>query len=100
MHHAVSRDHARLVFINGAVQITDLGSLNGTFIGKQQQRRGLLWRLLLQIRTGGTLAGKQKQRLAPHTPALLAPGEVFWIGPDIQFIMDAAPRAPNPATER
>jgi hypothetical protein len=72
----VSRDHARLVVTNGTVQITDLGSTNGTFVGEQ------------------------KRRLAPHTPELLAPGEVFWIGPDIQLIVDAAQEPGSPKQER
>jgi pSer/pThr/pTyr-binding forkhead associated (FHA) protein len=65
-NHRVSRDHARLVFINDAVQLTDLGSANGTFVSRD------------------------KRRLAPNAPELLAPGEVFWIGPDVKLSVDAA----------
>jgi hypothetical protein len=72
----VSRVHARLVLVNGAVQLTDLGSTNGTFVQED------------------------KRRLAPHTPELLAPGEVFWIGPDVKFSVDPAQELAAPKKRR
>lgn len=63
-NHRVSREHARLMLVNGAVQLTDLGSTNGTFVKAD------------------------KRRLAPQEIELLAPGDVFWIGPDVQLSVD------------
>jgi pSer/pThr/pTyr-binding forkhead associated (FHA) protein len=60
----VSRDHARLVVSNDAVQIADLGSTNGTFVSPE------------------------RRRLTPHRPEPLAPGEMVWIGPDITLVVD------------
>jgi hypothetical protein len=69
----VSRDHARLVLVqDGRVQISDLGSRNGTFVRQD------------------------KRRLAPNTHELLAPGEQFWIGPDVKLVVGAAQEAGSP----
>jgi hypothetical protein len=57
----VSKKHARLELLNGGVQITDLGSLNGTYLGEN------------------------KRPLAPDQPERIGFGEVFWIGPDIKL---------------
>jgi pSer/pThr/pTyr-binding forkhead associated (FHA) protein len=64
----VSRDHARLLLLQGGqLQISDLGSTNGTFVGRD------------------------RRRLAPNAPELLAPGEPFWIGPEVKLVVGAAP---------
>jgi pSer/pThr/pTyr-binding forkhead associated (FHA) protein len=64
----VSRDHARLLLLQGGqLQISDLGSTNGTFVGRDGRR------------------------LAPHAPEPLAPGDVFWIGPEVKLVVGAAP---------
>jgi pSer/pThr/pTyr-binding forkhead associated (FHA) protein len=75
-NHRVSRDHARLVLVHdGKVQISDLGSTNGTFVRQD------------------------KRRLAPNTQEVLAPGDVFWIGPDVEFVVGAAQETGTPKNE-
>src|SRR4051812_7355367 len=54
-HEAVSRQHAELLLSPEGVVLTDLGSKNGTFVGRV--------------------------RLAPHQPVRLVPGSVIRIGP-------------------
>jgi hypothetical protein len=71
-NHRVSREHARLVLVGGAVQLTDLGSTNGTFVNED------------------------KRRLSPHAPELLRPGQVFWIGPDVKLTVDAPQELASP----
>ncbi len=63
-NHRVSREHARLLLVSGVVQLTDLGSTNGTFVKEE------------------------KRRLVPQEIELLAPGDVFWIGPDVKLSVD------------
>jgi hypothetical protein len=71
-NHRVSREHARLVLVNSAVQLTDLGSTNGTFVKED------------------------KRRLAPHAPELLASGDVFWIGQDVKLSVDVPQEITSP----
>jgi hypothetical protein len=71
-NHRISREHARLVLVGGAVQLTDLGSSNGTFVNED------------------------KRRLSPHAPELLRPGGVFWIGPDVKLTVDAPQKLSSP----
>ncbi len=75
-NHRVSREHARLVLVGGAVQLTDLGSTNGTFVNED------------------------KRRLSPHAPELLRPGQVFWIGPDVKLTVDASQDLSSPRRQR
>jgi hypothetical protein len=60
----VSSDHARLAPAEGGVQLTDLKSTNGTFVGEH------------------------KQQLTPNRPTFVRFGEVFWIGPDIKLLVE------------
>lgn len=60
----VSRNHARLMPLSGGVQLTDLGSSNGTFVGER------------------------RQRLAPNEPEMLCVGDTFWVGPDVKLVID------------
>jgi pSer/pThr/pTyr-binding forkhead associated (FHA) protein len=63
-NHKVSREHARLLLTpDGAVQLTDLGSSNGTFVGRR------------------------KRRLRPHTNERLSAGDSFWIGPEVELVV-------------
>lgn len=71
-NHRVSREHARLLLVSGVVQLTDLGSTNGTFVKED------------------------KRRLVPQEIELLAPGDVFWIGPDVKFSVNLPPEPPLP----
>jgi uncharacterized membrane protein len=59
----VSRQHARLTGIAGGIQITDLGSTNGTFVGKQ------------------------KRRLTANETESLSIGDNFWIGPEVRLVV-------------
>jgi hypothetical protein len=63
-NHQVSRNHARLTLVAGGVELTDLGSANGTFVGEQ------------------------KRRLEPDQPRVVAFGDVFWIGPEIKLCVE------------
>lgn len=56
----VSGLHARLAFAGDRVELTDLDSTNGTFVGPE------------------------RRRLAADSPEALAEGESFWIGPEIR----------------
>jgi hypothetical protein len=60
----VSGDHVRLALADGGVQITDLLSTNGTFVGEM------------------------KRKLAPHRPEFVRFGELVWLGSDTKLIVD------------
>ena len=60
----VSGDHARITLMDGGVQLTDLKSTNGSFVGES------------------------KRPLLPDQPEFLRFGEVFWIGPDIKLTVE------------
>jgi hypothetical protein len=61
----VSRDHAKLVVLtNGDVQLIALPSVNGTFVGEEQNL------------------------LAPNTSHTLSPGDVFWISPAVKLRLE------------
>ena len=68
----VSRDHAPLLLLKGGqLQLSDLGSTNGTFVGRE------------------------RRRLAPNAPEPLAPGDLFWIGPEIKLVVGTPADAPG-----
>lgn len=64
VNHRVSRNHATLALGARGVELTDLGSANGTFVGEQ------------------------KRRLEPNRPRLLGYGDVFWIGPEVKLVVE------------
>jgi hypothetical protein len=60
MNRWASRNHATLAVSQQGVELTDLESRNGTFIGAE------------------------RRRLAPNEPTRLDLGDVFWIGPEVK----------------
>jgi pSer/pThr/pTyr-binding forkhead associated (FHA) protein len=60
MNRWASRNHATLAVSQQGVELTDLESRNGTFIGTE------------------------RRRLAPNEPTRLDLGDVFWIGPEVK----------------
>ena len=66
-HSLVSRRHCELIEQDGALYVRDLGSLNGTFVGKVKIEQ----------------------------PALLAPGTTFSVGP-VSMRVDYQPSGPLP----
>jgi hypothetical protein len=60
MNRWASRNHATLALSQKGVELTDLESRNGTFIG----------------------IGNERRRLSPNEPTLIDLGDVFWIGPE------------------
>lgn len=63
-HHQVSRNHARVALVPGGMEIVDLGSANGTFVGEG------------------------RRRLKPHQAELLRSGEPFWVGPEVKLVFE------------
>lgn len=60
----VSSDHARLKLVDGGVQLTDLKSTNGTFVGED------------------------KRRVAPGKAEFVRFGEVFWLSSDVKLTVE------------
>jgi len=62
MNRWASRNHATLAVSQQGVELTDLESRNGTFVG----------------------IGSERRRLSPNEPTLIDLGDVFWIGPEVK----------------
>jgi len=61
--HLVSRNHARITQMEGGLFLSDLGSTNGTFIGKKRVREDSPIKPGKLFRVGATLL-----RVKPHAP--------------------------------
>lgn len=57
----VSRNHARIVWVPGGVEVTDLGSSNGTYVDES------------------------RRRLTPHESEVVPTGTILWIGPEVRL---------------
>ncbi len=62
LNHWASHNHATLTISNNGVELTDLQSRNGTFVG----------------------IGSERRRLDPNVPMPINLDTVFWIGPEVK----------------